>query len=139
MPMSTKERSSPVRRVFCTHCDQASEVAPRAMSVVCPHCNKRLIIEDYTIKSYHAVRQFATCGDIVVEKRGWLVALVKTGNLTVKGKVQGNVVARGHVSIDKTGSLIGSVQAAGLSIKAGGVLDGFLRIGEPGRGPESMT
>lgn len=99
------------------------------MSVVCPHCNKRLIIEDYRIKSYHAVRQLATCGDIVVERRGSVVAMIKAGNLTVKGDVKGNVIARGRVSIDKTGSLIGDVQAAVLSVKDGGVLNGFLRVG----------
>ena len=56
------------------------------MSVFCPHCKQRLILEDFKIKSYYAVRDFSTCGDIVVEKKGHVVAPIKVSNLTVKGK-----------------------------------------------------
>ena len=38
---------------------------------------KRLIIEDYKIKTYKSVRELLTCGDIVVEKRGHVRALIK--------------------------------------------------------------
>ncbi len=99
------------------------------MSVFCPHCKQRLILEDFKIRSYYAVREFSTCGNIVVERKGHVVAPVKVGNLTVKGKVQGNVTARGSVSIKKTGWFKGEIVAPSLLIENGGVLDGFLRIG----------
>src|SRR3989304_5220708 len=118
-----------VKRVFCTHCAQVMEVAVRAMSVFCPHCNKRLILEDYKINSYYAVREFSTCGDVIVEKKGHVVAPIKAGNLTVKGKVQGHVTARGHVEIKKTGWLKGDLEAPCLVVENGAVLDGFVRIG----------
>ncbi len=99
------------------------------MSVFCPHCKKRLILEDFKIRTYYAVREFATCGDIVVERKGHVVAPIKVGNLTVKGKVQGNVTVRGKAVISKTGWFKGEIEAPSLNIENGAVVDGFLRIG----------
>jgi len=101
------------------------------MSIFCPHCRKRVILEDYKIASYYAVREFYTCGDIVVEKKGHVVAPIKAGNLTVKGKVQGTINARGEVKITKNASMKGDIEAASLKIEAGACFDGFLRIGLP--------
>ena len=71
----------------------------------------------------------ATCGDIIVEKHGHVVAPVKVGNLTVKGKLQGNVQARGRVRVHKTGSLKGDVSAPSLRVDNGAKIEGFLCIG----------
>jgi cytoskeletal protein CcmA (bactofilin family) len=100
------------------------------MSVFCPHCKKRLILEDFKIRSYYAVRDFSTCGDIVVERNGHVVAPIKVENLTVKGKVQGHVTARGKVSIYKTGWFKGEIEAARLHVEGGAVLNGYLCIGQ---------
>lgn len=116
------------RTVHCTHCGAAQEVALRAMSVFCPHCKQRLIIEDYTVTSYHATRMFATCGDIVVEKSGFVSAPIRVQQLTVRGRVQGNVEARGCVRIDRTGQLRGDVVAPRLVVADGAQLNGFVRI-----------
>lgn len=118
-----------VKRVTCTHCVRPTEVARRAMSVFCPHCKKRLILEDFKIDSYYAVREFSTCGDVVVEKKGHVVAPIKAGSLTVKGKVQGHVTACGQVEIKKTGWFKGDLEAQCLVVECGAVLDGFVRIG----------
>jgi cytoskeletal protein CcmA (bactofilin family) len=88
-----------------------------------------LILEDFNIRSYYAVRQFFTCGDIVVERRGHVVAPIKVGKLTVKGKVQGAVSARGPVHITKTGWFKGELTAPTLQLDGGAVMDGFMRIG----------
>jgi len=93
------------------------------MSVVCPHCNKRLILENSKISGYCGVREFATCGDVVVERNGHMAARVKVGNLTVKGNVQGNVIARGCVSIRKTGTLRGDIRAPRLHVESGAKIE----------------
>jgi len=124
------KRMTSVKRVICTYCDGESEVAARAMSVFCPHCKKRLILEDFKIKSYHAVREFFTCGDVVIERRGHVVAPIKAGNITIKGKVQGNVTSRGPTTITRTGSLKGELHSPALHLEQGAELDGFVRIGE---------
>ncbi len=131
MPTIPKKRAttSTPKQVACTHCDEISEVGQKAMSVFCPHCKKRLILEDFKITTYHGVREFATCGDVVVEKRGHICALVKASNLTVKGKIQGNVIVRGKVTVHKTASLAGDLQAPSLLLEGGAKLNGFLRIG----------
>lgn len=133
MPAARTKRVGAVKEVRCTYCGQSSEAGRRAMSVFCPHCKKRLILEDYKITSYYAVREFFTCGNVVVEKKGHVVAPVRAGTLTVKGKLQGSVVIRGEVRLTKTGSVTGDIEAASLKIECGAELDGFLRIGVPAK------
>lgn len=130
MAPSTKHRSPTIREAVCTHCAQVCAVGRRAMSVVCPHCNQRLILEDFRITSYYGVREFATCGDILVEKNGHVAARITVGNLTVNGEVQGDVVARGRIAIHKTGSLKGNICAPRLRVESGARLNGFVRIQE---------
>ncbi|MCH7592609.1 MAG: polymer-forming cytoskeletal protein [Planctomycetes bacterium] len=129
MPILKARDPAQTRNVVCTNCEHVNEVPTRAMSVFCPQCKKRLILENYKIKGYYAVNDFATCGDIVVERRGFVVAPIKVENLTVKGKLQGQVTARGKVSIGKTGWFKGDVVAPRLQIKSGAVVEGFMRIG----------
>ena len=130
MPPKLSQSNGAVKQVICTHCDGVSEVGRRAMSVFCPHCKKRLILEDYKIRSYYAVREFFTCGDIIVERRGHVVAPIKVGRITIKGKVQGHVTARGPVRITKTGSFKGELTAPIMHVDGGAVMDGFVRVGE---------
>lgn len=127
--LSKKEAAT--RSILCVHCGGECEVAARAMSIFCPHCRKRLILEDFKIKSYYAVREFHTCGDVVVEKKGQVIAGIRAGKLTVKGSVQGDVNVRGRVTIEPGGALRGSLEAPMLDIQQGALLDGFLRIGVP--------
>jgi DNA-directed RNA polymerase subunit RPC12/RpoP len=131
MSSTLTEPGAASRRVVCTYCDKAVEVAQRAMSVFCPHCKKRLILEDYKIDGYYAVREFFTCGDVVVEKKGHVVAPIRAANLTVKGKVQGHVTARGQVEIKKNGWFKGELEAPVLVVETGAVFEGFVRIGSP--------
>lgn len=128
MPRLTRQRSSAAKQVICTHCGRPSEVGGRAMSVVCPHCHKRLILEDFKIRGYHGVTEFATCGDILVQKSGHVVAPIKVTTLTVRGSVQGSVLARGAVTVGKTGTLKGDVEAPSLVVEKGGVYCGYLTI-----------
>jgi len=129
MPQVLKPRGGAAKCVVCPYCRGPTEVALRAMSIFCPHCRKRVILEDYKITSYYAVREFFTCGDIVVEKKGQVIAPIKVGNLVVKGKVQGTVTAQGTVTLAKGGTLKGSIEAKSLQIDPGANFDGFVRIG----------
>ncbi len=129
MPSSTTKRRSAVKQVICTQCEKPSEAPQRAMSVFCPHCKRRLILEDFKIKTYYAVSEFSTFGDITVERKGHVVAPVKASNLTVKGKLQGRVTVRGKVSIHKTGWFKGDLTAPTLRVESGAVVNGYLRIG----------
>ena len=129
MPLIATEHASGAKKVICTHCGGVSEAAQRAMSIFCPHCHKRVILEDFKIRSYHGVIEFATCGNIVVERKGFVVAPIKVQDLTIKGKVHGQVTARGQVKICKNGQLKGDVMAPSLVVEIGATIDGFFRIG----------
>ena len=129
MVLGSAKNTGTAKRVACTHCNGVCEVGRRAMSIFCPHCRQRLILENFKIKSYKGVRELATCGDVVVERRGHVVARVIAYNLIVKGKVQGRVTVRSRVTVSKTGNLRGDVEAPSISVEGGAVLHGFLRIG----------
>jgi predicted acyltransferase (DUF342 family) len=122
-----------MKLVRCTHCAAEAEVAKKAMSVFCPHCKRRLILENYRIRSYKAVREFATCGDVVVERQGTVAARVLAQNLVVKGTVQGEVEARGKVEVGRTGRVYGDIRAPRLVVKAGAQIKGFCRIRPDGQ------
>ena len=126
--MAKKNVKGAKKTVSCTYCGESIEISAKAMSVFCPHCHKRVVCEDYTIKSYHAVRNFATCGDIVIEKKGHVVAPIRAESLIVRGRVRGDVRARCVVEIGSTGILEGNVEAPRLVIHDGGKLVGGCRI-----------
>ena len=136
MPLISTQRPAAVKEVVCTRCGETSEAARRAMSIFCPHCHQRVILENYKIRSYYGVTEFATCGDIVVERGGHVVAPIKVKDLTVKGKVQGRIIARGKVVIRRTGSINGDINASALLVEKGGTLNGFIRLGAVPRAEE---
>ncbi len=123
------------RQIICIHCGGHNEVGLKAMSVFCKHCSRRLVVEDFQIKGFHAARSFDTCGDVIVEKRGQLAAFVRAKNLVVRGKVKGDVEARGRVEISRTGEVRGNVTAPALVVETGGMIDGQVRIGQPPNRP----
>lgn len=107
------------------------------MSLFCPHCKKRVILEDFRIKTYHAVRLFVTCGDVLVERSGHIAAPIKVGNITIRGTVRGNIQARGTVEVGKTGRLTGDIRARHLVVRDGGIIVGRCHIGPDGADPRN--
>jgi DNA-directed RNA polymerase subunit RPC12/RpoP len=126
----TNRHGPATKLVLCTHCNGRIETAARAMSVFCPHCRQRVILEDFKIRGYHAVQAFATCGDVVVERNGTLSAPIRVSSIKVKGQVWGSVEARERVEVAKTGSVKGTVKTPCLVVKDGGVIVGRCEIGQ---------
>ena len=115
--------------IVCLYCNKAQEVSRRAMQITCKHCYKSLRVEDVLIKQYEARRTIETCGVVVVEKRGNVVAdKIHCGGLIVRGKVKAAVSSRGTVLVGPEADLIGDVSAPSLAVGAGAVLNGFYRI-----------
>ena len=129
MATTSSAKAKDRKQVICTYCGGSNEVSAKALSIFCSHCRKSLDLEDHKIASYYAVREFFTCGDVVVEKNGHVVAPIRAANVTVKGRVQGRVTAQQRVHITKTGTFKGDIEAPSIEIDLGGVLDGFVRIG----------
>lgn len=114
---------------ICPYCEHELHIAARAMSIFCPDCKQRVIVENRKIKTYHASRDFITAGDVTVEKNGTLSAPSRVSRITVKGKVWGNVQARYVVCVTRTGLIKGDVVSPSLVVDEGGVLVGHCRIG----------
>ena len=129
MPVLGRKVERQTKHVTCPWCDRALEVVARSMSMFCPHCNQRVILEDFKIKSYHGVKEFVTLGNVTVEKNGTLSAPTRATNLTVKGKVWGDVKVSERVQIKRTGLVRGDVVAPSLIVDEGGVLVGRCVIG----------
>lgn len=133
--MVAKSPVPATREVVCTHCDRTIEIPATAMSVSCRHCHRRVIIEDLTIKAYHAVVRLATAGKVEVAKRATVVAEMRVNELVVEGSVKGNVTAIGAVRVGKKGSIIGNVACRKLSMEPGACLVGHVRV-DPEFAPE---
>ena len=118
--------------ILCTYCDQPQPVGRKAKTITCRHCYKRLDLEDANIKHYDARRALETCGTILVDKSGTVVAAkVHCAALTVRGKIKGNVFSRGPVHVAAGAELKGDVTAPAVAIDAGAVLQGHYAIGRP--------
>ena len=68
-------------------------------------------------------------GDIDVEASATVRAQVDGRNVTVRGNVTGNVVARGRLTVGGSGVVLGDVRAARLRVDDGGTVNGSITMG----------
>jgi len=99
-------------------------VAARALSVFCPHCQKRVTLESLRIVGSHPGKTLATCGDIFVEPASQLNLEITANNVVVRGRVNGAVNANGRLQVASTGRVFGNVRAARIVVEEGGVIQG---------------
>jgi hypothetical protein len=107
------------------------------MTTVCPKCSKSLTVEDLVIKTAHAVRRIQTCGRVVVQKKGRVIAqqIEAHGGVEVEGILEANVVSGGPVRIGAKASWKGDLSAPSLLVELGGRIErGFFVIPEDSLG-----
>ena len=116
MPTETSHRS-----VQCYHCRRRFEVGVRAVTVSCPGCHKRLVIEDLVIKNAQAYTKLQTCGRVVVQRRGHVIAsLVEAhAGIEVLGVLEANAITGGGVRIGPKATWKGDLAARTLRVEAG--------------------
>lgn len=68
-------------------------------------------------------------GTLIIGVGGLVVGNVEAREVIVAGAVQGNVHARGRVEIEKNATVHGQVQAASMTMREGGSVNGQLSIG----------
>ena len=103
-------------------------VAARALSVFCPHCQKRVTLESLRIVGAHPGKTLATCGDILIESTSQLNIEISANNVIVRGRVRGSVSANDAIEVASTGHVIGDVKAAKIVVQEGGVIQGKCQI-----------
>lgn len=125
--------------VRCCHCRGMMRVSARAMSVFCPHCQKRAPLESFRITGAHPGRTLSTCGDIHVEETASLNLDIIGTNVYINGRVRGAVTAAETLDIGPAGHVIGDVKAGRVVVQTGGVLEGRCEMTAPTRLRASAT
>jgi cytoskeletal protein CcmA (bactofilin family) len=112
------------RTVRCYHCGHTFEVSVQAQSTSCPKCSKQLRLEDVVVKTVEAVRKLQTCGRVVVQKKGRVVAQLVEAQMgvLVEGTMEANVISGGPVAIGPKAQWKGDCSAPSVSIQDGSVI-----------------
>ena len=72
-----------------------------------------------------------SASEIVVEKRSQVQFFrrVRVGNIEIRGRMSGEVIANGMVTIRKNGALEGNVIAKAINVEKGGTFSGQIMVG----------
>lgn len=124
LTMSFVSADAKTRIVRCCFCRGMMRVSSRALSVFCPHCQKRISLENLRVVGSHPGKTLATCGDVVVEAGARLNLALTARNVLVHGTVRGPVTADETVEITSSGRVIGDVRAAKIVVRDGAAIEG---------------
>jgi len=119
------------RIVRCCNCGGMMRVAARALSVFCPHCHKRITLENLRIIGSHPGKTLATCGDILIEPSTTLNLEITANNVIVRGRVRGAIRANKSVEVTPTGRVVGDVKAPKIIVREGGIIQGRCEMTAP--------
>lgn len=125
-----REPSAP-RTVQCYHCRQLFDVPPRAMSISCPWCYKRVGLDDMTIVGTCWTSKLQTCGSITVRPKAVLIASLISASqgIEVHGTAEGVLISGGQIFIGAKARVRGEVRAPSIKVEKGGFIDGaFVQI-----------
>lgn len=129
-------KKATAREVVCYHCGRAFEIGSRAMTVSCPGCFRPVLVEDIVVRNVQGNTTLQTCGRLVVQRRGRVVAkrIQAIGGVEMLGTLEASVECEGAVRIGAGGKWKGDCTAPVLRVESGAsILGGFFRIG-PGAG-----
>jgi hypothetical protein len=122
--MSMAEAVANPRTIQCYHCRQKFEISRQAKSTSCPKCSRQLRLEDVVVKTVEAVRKIQTCGKVVVQKKGRVIAQMVEAHegVFVEGTMEANVVSGGPVTIGSKAHWKGDCSAPSLAVEGGCVI-----------------
>lgn len=119
------------RTVQCYHCRQGFDVPSAAMSISCPWCYKRVTLDDLIVKDTCWTSKVQTCGRLIVERRGTLVAsyIEARSGMTILGICEGKLVSGGAVTLGPKALVRGDLEAPSIDIADGATIEGgFFKI-----------
>jgi cytoskeletal protein CcmA (bactofilin family) len=119
------------RTVQCYHCRQLFDVPPRAISISCPWCYRRVGLDDMDIRGVCWTSKIQTCGRIIIHPKASLVApLVEASQgIEVHGSAEGILVSGSQIYIGPKARVKGEVRAPAMRVDKGGAIDGaFVQI-----------
>jgi len=114
------------RRLQCYHCRHRFDVGAQTHTTSCPKCSKMLLVDDVIINTLQAVRKIQTCGKVVVQKKGRVIAQLIEAHegVFVEGVLDANVISGGLVKIGAKALWKGDCRALSISIELGSTISG---------------
>lgn len=128
--MATSPTQAP-RTVECYHCRKGFDVPRAAMSISCPWCYKRVTLDDLIVKGTCWTSRVQTCGRLVIEKKGVLVAsyIEARCGMTIDGAAEGNLISGGPVVLGPKAHVKGDLEAPSIDVAKGAIIEGgFFKI-----------
>ena len=106
-------------------CGHLFEVGASAQSTSCPSCYKPVIVSDIIVNAFKAVTKVQTCGRIVIQKKGRVIAelVVANSGIEVDGIIDAKrVYSAGTVSIGAKAQWKGECHAPAVQIAEGATI-----------------
>lgn len=125
-------RQAVLRTIRCYHCASEFEVGAKALTVSCPCCYRRVVIEDMLVRHSHSGGRVQTCGRIVVAERGRFTAMTveASGGLEIDGVFNAQRVTSDSVRLGSASRFRGDCSARSIRIEPGARIDGgYFRVG----------
>jgi len=95
------------------------------------HIEGKLICEaNLRIEGEHS-GDIECLGDVIIGENGMARSNITARDITIAGKVYGEVTAKGRLTITATGQLTGSISAQGIIVQDGGMLNGTCHMERP--------
>jgi len=105
--------------VRCFLCGTEFAVPAAATSAICKRCRGHVDLANYRV-TQTVTRKFRTHGRLVIEEKGFLFdSEAQAGEILVKGRFIGKLVAEGTLEINSSANIKGSLTAGRLVIPAG--------------------
>ncbi len=126
------------RIVSCYHCGHRFEVSGKAESTSCEKCNQRVIVGDIVVKALMPVKSVETCGKLVVQRKGSVIAerAFAGDGVEVQGSIDAHVVSGGPVIIGRYARWRGDCEAPTLEVAGGArIASGRFAVPAPCTGP----
>lgn len=140
--MATPSTAPTVRTVQCYFCHRHFDVPAKAMSLSCPWCYRRVTLDDVVVKGECFAKAVQTCGRVIVQPKGKVVASLIEGRMGVEvyGTIDGPTRSGIRMYIAATGRVTGGISAPSIYIEPGGrVGGGLMQIGAAAEGPPVET
>jgi hypothetical protein len=119
-------RPTAPRTVQCYHCQKWFQVGQRAISLSCPGCYRRVLLDDLVISETFRAQQIRTCGRIIVEPKGWISAseIHASAGIRVLGQLSADTVSLSPVIIAAGATWRGNLRAPAIHVEAGASITG---------------
>ena len=105
------------RDISCFSCGATQQVSSAAESTQCPKCSSYIDLRDFKISGAFG-RSIQTQGDVVISSKGDVTSQrILCGGATIEGKMRGQMVCTGTVSVKAQDKVLGGIEAQKIVIE----------------------